>query len=109
MLTNYLSDIGKLDRIVTVLKPDVTTVNDFGHKSNTYLTTDMNAALSYKQRAEKMISGKDTQIDIKVFIIRYTALSLTDKMRYESKDYDIIDIEEVGRRRYLKVTCKCPV
>lgn len=103
MLTSYLSDLGKLDRVITVMKKVLTSPNEYGHSGATYLTTDMNAALSWKHKNEKEQDGKDTSINDKVFIIRYTELSLEDKLSYEGKEYDIINIEEVGRRRFLKI------
>jgi SPP1 family predicted phage head-tail adaptor len=65
------------------------------------------AKLSYEGGSEKFEADKETAINVVKFMIRYEA-TITEQMKvvYDSNDYDILYIEEIGRRKYLMLKCQ---
>ena len=108
MNNRYLSDIGKMDRTLTIRKRTVATVDRFNHPL-TYTNTDTNvyAALSFDETQKTDETGqntKETKTDILFFIIRYKSdLLITDQIVYSNQTYNIINIVEIGRRKFYKI------
>jgi len=106
MLSKYLSDIGKLDRRIAI-RSTTYSQNAFGHNTNP-VNTDIavNAAYSYSGKDEKDELGKETNYQYLHFIIRYMTVLMTSKVVFEGIEYDIVNIEPIGRRRFLKLKVK---
>jgi len=105
----YLKDIGKLDRLLTIRKHSSYTRDRFGHVTAITATdTELYAALSFANRDEKNESDKETTIEYLHFIIRpeIDNLNTKDQALYNSNVYDIINIEEIGRNKFLKLKLK---
>lgn len=109
MNNNYLSDIGKLDRVINLVRYDTATVDEYGKEATRTVSFNMPlfAAIAIRNNREKDIETKQTHVENPTFIIRYiSTISVTDNIVYQGKAYDITDLEEVGRMKFIKVTCK---
>lgn len=100
-------NLGSLDRRIT-LQNYTATQSDYGESIPTYST------LATVWAMVKPINGNESvtadKITVKadcLFTIRYRT-SVTEKTRivYNSVNYDITNISEVGRRKYLELTAK---
>ena len=102
-----IKDIGQLDRQVTIKAPTVT-VSGNGERVNSWATYATRwAAIEYTGGGE-MISDDMAVINNEVkFTIRYDS-SVNEKYRvsYRSKEYEIRNIQEVGRMDFLVLTCE---
>ena len=104
----HFKDIGALDRIITIRKSTSSAADIYGHTTaeNT-VDTDVNAAYSFAGKDEAGELGKQTEFQYLYFIVRYfSGLTLSDKIVFEDSIYDIVKIEPIGRRRYLKLKVK---
>lgn len=100
----YINDIGMLNRRIVLRKKNVITKNDYGHEvSATYTDKSIWACLSFGNKDEEELLDKQTVIEILYFVIWATTVSTSDQIVFNSKTYDIINIEEIGRRNYLKI------
>jgi len=101
----------RLDRRITIQSQDATR-NDFGEVEKTYTTrATVWAQVTYKggQResaeAEQMYAQQNIE-----FFIRHPQGSYTitesDRVVFESRNYEILGQEEVGRREGLRLHCK---
>lgn len=107
MLTKYLSDIGKMDRIITLKREVVSETNQFGETTATTMSSKvLYAALSFDKKDENEDLNKQSQFSYLYFLTRYTDIIITDKIVYNGKDYDVVNIEEIGRQRFLKIKVK---
>lgn len=55
---------------------------------------------------ERMETDKPTNVGVTEFRIRYRALSYTDTLRYDGVDYEIVNIQEVGRKQALDLKAR---
>lgn len=111
MLKNFLSDIGKLDRIIFIRKETILEKDLYGHVSEKRVDdAKVNAAYFFNSKEERTDLAKQTQFDYTKFIIRFfSGLKLEDKVVYENIEYDIINIEPIGRNRFQKITLKAVI
>lgn len=99
--------IGALDTMITVRSEAVTTRNDLDEiTAVTNTDTDVWAHVMNNDKDEADVNDKQTVIEHRTFIIRYRTLTYSHKIIHNSASYDIIGIEEIGRRRFLKVRTK---
>jgi len=101
----------RLDRRITIQSQDATR-NDFGEVEKTYTTTaTVWAQVIYKggQRESAEAEQIFAQQSIE-FFIRHPQGSYTitesDRVVFESRNYEILGQEEVGRREGLRLHCK---
>jgi len=109
MNDRFFKDIGAMDRLITIRKYSSRTNNRFGHMSGgTYTDTELYAARSYVGKNETDISDKDVLMLIEKYIIRdeITGLSVKDEAFIDGTKYDIINLETIGRNKFIKLTLK---
>ena len=91
-------NIGALDRQI-VIQSYTTSLNTFGEKVNVWATfVTLWANVQKHGGVEKLEGGKNTATNKVKFKVRYFA-GITEDMRivYNSQDYDIHEIQELGR------------
>jgi hypothetical protein len=100
--------IGAMDRKIQIKRKLTETLNDLDEVvSATYSTLNVMAAMVENDKDETEVLSKQTVSKMKTFIFRYTTLTYEDLIVYETKEYDIINIDEtMGRKRFLKVKVK---
>lgn len=99
--------IGALDRLITVRSEATSTTNSLGEVTAvTNTDTTVWAHVMNNDKEETDINDKQTVVENRTFVIRYRTLTYQNKIVYNSNVYDIIGIEEAGRRMYLKVKTK---
>ena len=100
----------KMDRRIT-LQVKTTTQNDYGEPIVTWTTyARIWAEKKDMKGLEKFIAQQvRAEIDTR-FVIRYRDdVSLTDRLTFESRDYDIQQVIEIGRRESLEIIAKARV
>ena len=101
-------NIGALDRRIALQRP-TTSTNDYGEREvtwNTYAT--VYAAIDRKPSASERVSGEQVlSYQSVVFNIRYSStvsiLEASHRVSYDSKIYDVLGVQEVGRADQLRV------
>jgi SPP1 family predicted phage head-tail adaptor len=104
---NLCKMIGNLDRRI-VLKDYTTSQNDYGELEQTWTTTATTWAwVRFGAGNERMIANKETVVGDCIFTIRYrTGVTERTKVVFDSTDYDIQHIAQIGRRKYLELTAR---
>lgn len=102
--------IGALDRQITIRSEAASVTNSLGEVT-AVTNTDVNvwASVINEDRVigeENNVNDKQTVIEMRTFVIRFRTLAYTNKIIYSGATFDIIGIEEVGRRRFIKVKTK---
>ena len=99
--------IGSMDEKITILRRGAETVNGLGEVTSIATTSfEVWANVKFRERAEDDLLNKQTNIELPEFTIRYMSLNEKDQITWESKTYDIVNIERLGRKMYLKITGK---
>jgi head-tail adaptor len=105
-LKNHVA-IGAMDRRITVRSLGTPVYNDLDEvTSYTNTDTTVYAHVMNEDVPETDVNDKETVIERRVFVIRYMTLTYENQIVYNSNVYDITRIEEIGRRRFLKVMTK---
>lgn len=110
-LSKILPDIAALDTPVD-LQYFTTAADAYGGLTKTWTTYT-----SPKARVEYASTGSgeafDKHVNLSVLRVEFTirwvtsrTVSVKDRIVLESENYDIIKIEQLGRRRYLKITAE---
>ena len=99
--------IPQFDRRASILKP-TTTRDAAGGVVETYAEAESRWCRRADQGgAEFRYAGQLRAETTALFKFRYfTGLSEKDRIRCESRDWDIVSINEVGRRQFLHVQAK---
>lgn len=104
------SEIGKMDKRITIIQKDVST-NEFNGETWSYILYKIvwaaeDAGLSYGTEAVQ--ADKTTATRRTSFVVRYDA-GINEEMRivYGSKVYDIVSVKlpDANRDRFLKLDC----
>jgi SPP1 family predicted phage head-tail adaptor len=101
-------NIGALDRRITLQKP-VTATNDYGEREVTWTGyATVWASIDRKPTASERISGEQVlSFQSVIFNIRYSSivsiLEASHRVSYNSKIYDVLGVQEVGRLEQLRV------
>lgn len=102
MACDYVS----FDRVITLKTPSASQ-DSFGAEVLTWSTEDIPAGIEYVASPKEQIgnSQKPYAVTAIVFTIRYRS-GLTEKQQitFETNEYDITNIAEVGRRKYSRIT-----
>ena len=102
--------IGALDSKVKVRTKAATVTNALGEvtaATNTDVEVWANVTNDDKEKGFEMdLNDKQTNVERRVITMRYTTLAYTNQIVIGSNEYDIIGIEEMQRRRFLKVQVK---
>ena len=100
-------EIGAMDRRIIVRSLGEPEYNDLDEVTS-YENTDVTvyAAVMNEDVPENDVNDKETVIERRVFVIRYIELNYENQIVYNTNVYDITRIEEIGRRRFLKVMTK---
>jgi SPP1 family predicted phage head-tail adaptor len=99
--------IGAMDERITLLRQTDTTTNDLGEV--TAITADSTVLYAYVKDDmddEQELENKQTVMDYRVFTTRYKVCDVNDRVLYEGNTYDIIKVETMGRKRYMRLRCK---
>lgn len=104
MACDYVS----FDRVITLKTPSASQ-DSFGAEVLTWSTEDIPAGIEYVASPKEQIgnSQKPYAVTAIVFTIRYRS-GLTEKQQitFETNEYDITNIAEVGRRKYSRITAE---
>jgi len=110
-LAKLLLDIGAMDQLVYLMTSTKTT-NSTGEQVETWATPEegMWARIEYTLQSDEGMRGEDQQVvayNIVKFTVRY-GLTIDETMRlsYNSNEYDIKAISEIGRQRFLVITAE---
>jgi SPP1 family predicted phage head-tail adaptor len=101
-------NIGNLDRRI-VLQAPTATVNDYGERTNTWGTlATVWASIERKASASERNSGEQlVSLQSVTFIIRnstqVSSLDMSHRVSYNSEYYNILAVQEVGRKEKLRV------
>lgn len=108
-LGQILPTIAELDTEIQ-LQAFTTSANSYGELAKTWATYATEKA---KREYSATTSGEnyEGQVNLSVLRIQFTirwlpqsTVTVKDRVLYASEYYDIVKIEELGRRRYLKIT-----
>lgn len=103
-------NIGHMDRRIE-LQTSTESVNTYGERADSWATfATVWAAIVYKGGSEK-VSGDQVSATNKVeFRIRYSSTTnrvlASDRVLYNSQYYQILAVEEIGRREGLTLICE---
>jgi hypothetical protein len=99
--------IGAMDRKISIRSINEPEYNDLDELIG-YETTDVivYAHMMNDDDTESDVNDKQTVIERRIFVIRFIDLSYEERIIYNGTEYDIVKIEEIGRRRFLKVWTK---
>lgn len=98
--------LGDLDRRIS-LYTSTTAYNSFGEPTLTWaLNGSVWAGIAYEVTPENFKSDQLIATQRMQFMIRYKSLTEKWKVVYGGKTYDILSIEEVGRKNYLLLNCE---
>ncbi len=97
---------GRLDRKITIQEP-TTTLNDYGEEETTWSkVADVWAEVKQQSARETWGAGKVAETEI-AFKIRYrTGIDETCRVIYDSVNYDITGVREIGRQDGLEIMAK---
>tara|TARA_R110002020_G_scaffold42273_1_gene124085 strand:+ start:517 stop:846 length:330 start_codon:yes stop_codon:yes gene_type:complete len=101
-------NIGSLDRRIVLQEP-TTTVNDYGERTNSWGTlASVWASIERKSSASETNSGEQlVSLQSVTFLIRYSSvvagLNMSHRVSYNSEYYNILAVQEVGRRDQLRI------
>ena len=99
--------IGAMDEKLTLKRKTGTVTNGLGEvTSTTSIDTTIACHVVNESRAEEDVNDKQTVMDMREFVCRYLLCDEEDKVQYNGATYDIIRIETMGRKRYMKLMCK---
>lgn len=95
---------GELDRTIE-LQSATTSPNSFGEPVETWTTYVTLAARVTPQRGnERFAAHQIIGRAVTTFRVRYRAgVTIEHRIRYDSRDWDIHDVREVGRREGLEI------
>lgn len=95
---------GFFDRIISIKEP-VLMRNDYGEEETIYKTICSCFAMLEKQNGkEEEETNQIVATSKTVFVIRYTTVKESYVIYYNNLLYDIVSIEEQGRRSFLRIT-----
>ena len=101
-------NIGGLDRRITLERPASVT-NDYGEKVVTWTSyATIWASIDRKPGATERVSGEQVlSFQQVIFNIRYSAtvkiLEASHRVSYDSKVYNVLGVQEVGRADQLRI------
>lgn len=102
--------IGSLDTKISVRTKTATTTNSLGEvTASTNSDTEVWANVQnddLEKGLESDVNDKQTNIERRIITIRYRTITYTNQIVIGSNEFDIIGIEEVQRRRFLKIRVK---
>jgi len=101
--------IGAMDRKITIKKLVSSEENELGEVvSNIYTETLVAAHIMQNDKDENESNlQKQTVVNVVTFVIRWINLNHEDTIIYNTKEFDILNIDDtLGRKRFLKVRCK---
>jgi SPP1 family predicted phage head-tail adaptor len=96
----------KMDRRITLQRP-VATQNDYGEEVITWTkVTDLWAEKRDLKGLEKWAAQQvAAEKDIRLLIRYRTDVTPVNRILFESREYDIKSVLELGRRESLEITC----
>ena len=97
---------GKLDKVISIEYPTAS-VSESGKVTDTWaLVAVMRARIVKTDASEAMYNYGEGSERVITFRIRYIdGLSLDYRINYNTLTYDIVDLQEIGRRRELQIRC----
>ena len=106
-LGKILPDIAAMDTLIS-LQSFTTAANDYGESAKTWSTYSTEyAAIEYAATGsgEAYTDAVNLQVTRVVFTIRWrNDISFLHRVLFEGDYYDIVKREELGRRRFIKIT-----
>lgn len=98
---------GRLDRRITIERM-AETVNEFGTLVTSWTPVGTVAAQRVDQSTDEfMRSFGEEASTVVVFRVRYRAgVLMTDRVSYEGRTFDLIELKEIGRREGLELRCE---
>jgi SPP1 family predicted phage head-tail adaptor len=104
---NAQISIGAMDEKITLKVKTGYTYDDLGEIiGRTTTNTEMWAHVADDIDNETDIEHRQTVMDFKDFTCRYKPCFVEDQIEYDGDIYDIIRLETMGRKRYMKLRGK---
>lgn len=98
--------VGQLDRRIKIRTP-LNTDTEYGHKKVTgWSDIDVWAKIDYLPGNEKGMNAILSENESISFTVRFRTVTHRMRIQYGGKEYDIERIEEIDRKRYLKIICR---
>lgn len=107
-MTTLWIKAGRLDRTVKIQR-FTETINEYGTASQAWNTVaTLRAELVANGTHETVIAnGSNQSIEVlRTFRTRFANVTVADRLLYEGAAFDIIDVEEIPRRRGLEIKCR---
>ncbi len=96
----------RMDRKITIQEP-TTTTNDYGEKETTWSElASVWADVKQQSARETWGAGKIAETEIAFKIRHRTGIDETCRVVYDSINYDITGIREIGRQNGLEIMAK---
>lgn len=110
-MLQHKEEIGRLDRRITIQKKIFGTDASNQHLVTGWEDIETNpevwANVEEKSGTEVFQADQLVGLTVAQFTIRYrTDVTIQNRIVYNSKYYDIQAILEIGRKRFLKITCE---
>jgi SPP1 family predicted phage head-tail adaptor len=97
---------GKLDERVAIRRK-TTTQDSLGQPISTWTTLTTVWAEASELRAREFFEANSRQVEVTTrFRLRYTDFEYTDRLRWDSEDYEPVQIITLGRKAGLEVLAK---
>lgn len=98
-------DPGQLDRTITIMRPTTQRTASGAQTETLASLGTTRAKVEYAPGIgnEEYQADKNTAVAIVYFTMRYRQLQYTDQIDYNGRLHDVLALEELGRRQYLKV------
>jgi SPP1 family predicted phage head-tail adaptor len=98
--------IGKMDRTI-VIGTYTTSRNSSGEEVRSYTyTSKLWCAVSHTSGSESFEADQKVGTEVQEFTLRYRAVAQNATITYNSIVYDILSVEEIDRKRFIKITAK---
>jgi SPP1 family predicted phage head-tail adaptor len=103
-------NIGNMDRRIALQSASLST-NNYGEREQTWSTyATVWAQLKYRTGSEKVQDDQVSSTEGATFNIRYStdtsAAKASDRVVYNGENYEILHIQELGRREGLSLVCE---
>jgi len=98
--------IGKMDRCITVQKETSTRGTDGSFKKVWTKLADLRAGYNWKSGNERFEVDQEQAVRNVTWVIRYnSAIDERCRVVRGSDTFDIVSVEEIGRKAYMRLYC----
>jgi head-tail adaptor len=98
-------DPGQLDRMVSIMRISTQRTPSGSQTESLVSIGTTRAKVEYPAAIgdEQYQADKNTAVALVFFTMRYRVLQYTDQIDYNGRLHDVLAIEEVGRKQYIRI------